>query len=171
MRNISFSATKEQVRARKWNLPLTYEPKIQPVIDGDCTQTIRACTVSKSKKTPGKIIRKKVGDLVRFYIWEGRPYWSKRRTITEYMPLVQIIPCRIFEDGLTRYWSDGREGACFGPWVAYNCLAARDGIIPPTGEALRDVLISKNGRIPDGGIEAQILRWERQENKQVVDVK
>ena len=37
-------------------------------------------------------------------------------------------------------------------------LAARDGIEPPTGEALRDVLLEMH-RIPNEGVEAQILRW------------
>lgn len=37
-------------------------------------------------------------------------------------------------------------------------LAARDGIEPPTGKALRDVLAGMH-KIPDDGIEAQVLRW------------
>lgn len=41
-----------------------------------------------------------------------------------------------------------------------DLMARFDGIVPPTGEALRDVLISKNGKIPIGGIEAQIIRWK-----------
>lgn len=44
------------------------------------------------------------------------------------------------------------------PWEELNDLAALDGIVPPTGEALRDVLFSKN-KIPKEGIEAQVLRW------------
>ena len=61
---------------RKWNLSLTYEPKIQPVIDGTCTQTIR---------TVGKAGRKSVGDLISFHGWQGRPYrssWSWRMPYT-----------------------------------------------------------------------------------------
>ena len=74
--NLSYSATQAQIRARrKWNIPLTYEPKIEPVKRGDCTQTIR----------PGRKFA--VGDLVRFYVWKGRPYWSKWETITGYMPV------------------------------------------------------------------------------------
>ena len=37
-------------------------------------------------------------------------------------------------------------------------LAARDGIEPPTGEALREVLLGMH-TIPDEGIEAQVVRW------------
>jgi len=34
---------------RHWNLPLTYLPKIEAVLRGECTQTIRICTVSRAK--------------------------------------------------------------------------------------------------------------------------
>ena len=40
-----------------------------------------------------------------------------------------------------------------------NNLAVYDGIVPPTGETLHEVLMSKN-KIPKEGIEAQILRWD-----------
>jgi hypothetical protein len=43
-------------------------------------------------------------------------------------------------------------------WRDLDCLAARDGIDPPTGEALGEVL-NEMHRIPDDGMEAQILRW------------
>ena len=139
--NISFSATKEQFRARKWNLPLTYEPKIEPVKRGDCTQTIR---------TGRKF---KVGDLVRYFTWSGRPYWSKWIFLTGYMPIylardITLFPWgfRIVNDFHWNYWETDQ-------------IARWDGIVPPTGEALRDVLISKNGKIPAEGVEAQIIRW------------
>ena len=150
---------------RKWRLPLTYEPKIEPVRKGECRQTIRECTISKSKQHPGKIIRKEVGDLIRFFGWTGRPYWSKQIVLTEYEPLVTVINILITQDGITRFWHIGMKTArsypngCFMSWEKCGCLAARDYIIPPTGDALRDVLISKNGEIPSEGIEAQILRW------------
>jgi len=35
---------------KKFNLPLTYEPKIQPVIDGTCRQTIRNATLDDAIK-------------------------------------------------------------------------------------------------------------------------
>jgi hypothetical protein len=43
-------------------------------------------------------------------------------------------------------------------WRALDDLARRDGIEPPTGDALRDVLLGMH-TIPDEGIDAQILRW------------
>lgn len=155
--NLSFSETTERTRQpRKWNLPLTYEPKIQPVIDGTCWQTIRVCNISKSKKTPGSVIRKSVGDLIRFYVWEGVPYRSKRKTITEYTPLKQVLNCIIYSWGIQVVGA--KEPAKWDMWQAC-ALAELDGIIPATGEALRDVLIGKNGNIPENGWEAQILRW------------
>jgi hypothetical protein len=130
---------------RKWNLPLTYSPKINPVKRGECHQTIR----------PGT--KKRVGDLVRFYVWMGRPYHSKRETIAEYAPLTEVWEIDITPLGINFYNFDGRFEK-FESWELLDWLAARDGIVPPTGETLRDVLMSKN-KIPEAGVEAQILRW------------
>lgn len=57
---------------RKRILPLTYPPKVGPVREGKYTQTIR----------PGRKFR--IGDLVMFHGWEGKPYRSKWsfRTVT-----------------------------------------------------------------------------------------
>ena len=132
---------------RKWNLPLTYQPKIRPVIDGTCRQTIRI--VNKGKHGE---VRKNVGDLVRFYIWEGKPYRSKRKTITEYVPITEAVEIHIWNFGVST------ANARFG-WPELDNLAMYDGIIPPTGTALHDVLMEKNGRIPEEGVKAQVLRW------------
>jgi hypothetical protein len=134
---------------RKWNIPLTYKPKIEPVKRGECTQTIRT----------GR--KYSVGDLIRFYTWMGKPYHSKRETITEYMPLRDVVPIIIFDDGISSMISPTyTRRQMFFPWMDLNGVARNDGIVPPTGEALRDVLISKNGKIPTDGIEAQIIRWQ-----------
>ena len=163
---------------RDWNLPLTYPPKIEPVKRGECTQTIRFCTISKSKKHPGKIIRKQVGDRVRFYRWTGRPYWSPPEYIAGYMELENVDNVRVFQHGILFYaeafnnyfgyknknsFSDA--GTSLDHLLAWNTLgvqwvATQDFIDPPTGEALRDVLIGKNGKIPAEGAPAQILRWK-----------
>ncbi len=42
--------------------------------------------------------------------------------------------------------------------VYLRCGRCGQAIEPPTGEALRDVLLGMH-RIPDEGVEAQILRW------------
>ena len=140
---------------KKWNVPLTYEPKIPKVISGECTQTIRT----------GRKYR--VGDLIRFYTWEGRPYHSKRRTITPYFEIDQIMDMRIFNDIVWIENPNIKQIVLFGklykkgdwhPWRDLNWLANLDGINPPTGEELGKVLMSKN-KIPASGIEAQIVRW------------
>jgi hypothetical protein len=128
---------------KKWNIPLTYEPKIPAVIAGTCMQTIRT----------GRKFNE--GDLIRFYTWQGRPYWSKRTTITEYASISMTFPIGIYPWGI-------ESGKNAGEWYLWNncdLLAEKDGIVPPTGETLRDVLIAKNGKIPAEGIDAQIVRW------------
>jgi hypothetical protein len=133
---------------RKWNVPLTYEPKIEPVKQGTIRQTIR-------------IGRKySVGDLIRFYVWEGKPYRSKRHNITDYQVNQESLDIRIFPDGFVREHLMDCDGQIIS-WDTNDAqsLAVLDGIIPPTGEALREVLIAKNGKIPSEGIEAQIIRW------------
>lgn len=136
---------------RKWRLPLTYQPKIEPVLLGTCRQTIR------------KGWKKDVGDLIRFFVWTDKPYRSKQIDLTDYEILVQVINCIISKDGITRFWPEGIRNPeympCFTPWTKCDCIAKKDGIIPPTGKALRKVLESVNGQIPEDGVKAQILRW------------
>jgi hypothetical protein len=139
---------------RKWRLPLTYQPKIEPVLLGTCRQTIRVLTVNK--KTGKLAPQKQVGDLIRFFLWTGRPYWSKQIDLTNYEPLASTEGIWILPDGIT--WSRGKI-IQVDPWETLDWLAALDNITPPTGEALRDVLVGKNGKIPLEGVEAQILRW------------
>ena len=125
---------------RKIILPLTYLPKIQPVIEGKCTQTLRT----------GR--RVTIGDLVLFHGWSGKPYYSSWSFKTPYWRVREAWPIKIFPEGLQ---------VTPGPVVKWDCLdnlAAEDGIDPPTGEALRDVLLSMH-RIPENGLEAQIIRW------------
>jgi hypothetical protein len=129
---------------RKWNIPLNYEPKIPTVIAGTCTQTIR--TGRKFKED----------DLIRFYTWQGTPYRSKRTTITEYMQIVIVKNCRISERGIDDLCFRGETG--LWDWYELDRLAELDGIVPPTGETLRDILIAKN-KIGYDFIDAQIIRW------------
>ena len=62
-----------------------------------------------------------------------------------------VIPITILTDGIEA----PRE---FRSWCLLDEIARLDGIEPPTGEALREVLTGMY-TIPDEGIEAQILRW------------
>lgn len=129
---------------RKWNIPLTYPPKIEPVRQGTIRQTIRT----------GR--KYSVGDLIRFYTWEGKPYRGKRTTITEYAPITNVKNCRISDQGIDDLLWQGEFG--LWDWEELDSLADRDGIIPPTGIALRDVLVGKD-KISCEWVDAQIIRW------------
>jgi len=130
-------------KPRRWNLPLTYAPKIAGVCDGTIRQTIRVGT------------KFRVGDLVSFHGWSGRPYRSPWSFRTPYFALTTARAIRIVPGGIV---FPGPLHEEYYAWRALDDLAARDGIEPPTGEALRDVLLGMH-RIPDEGVEAQILRW------------
>jgi hypothetical protein len=115
-------------------LPLTYEPKIDGVINGTIRQTIR------------KGWKYKVGDQIAFHGWEGAPYRSKWSFRTGYFTLKEVIDIVVEDSGIIKI-ATGHE------WVL-DRIARLDGIDPPTGEALRDVLLSMGctGKV-------QILRW------------
>ena len=159
-------------KPRKWNLPLSYEPKIQPVIDGSCTQTIRPLTDHKHKLCKGQgcpkcngtgilnAIPKEEGDLVRFRKWTGIPYRSPPVIITPYFELLNVEDIQIIDTGFL-FYHNGKsyKELSWDDWEMRR-IAERDFINPATGPALRDVLISKNGKIPKEGMRAQILEWD-----------
>lgn len=133
-------------KPRKWNLPLTYAPKIEAVRNGTCTQTIRIT---------GKI-PKKVGDLISLHGYEngrGTP-WTWRMP---YKEITEVIPMFVFGTGVKLFLAN--QWVYYG-WHQMNWIATLDGIVPPTGEALRDVLVGMNGKIPEEGVEAQVIRWK-----------
>lgn len=131
---------------RKWFLPLTYKPKIPGVLSGEIRQTIR----------PGR--KFSVGDQIAFHGWEGRPYHSRWSFRTEYFTLWSVFPVMIYPHGIrftynteVSLWLDARVVA----------LAELDGIDSTpglAGIALGDLLNSMH-RIPNEGIEAQIIKW------------
>ena len=124
---------------RKWNLPLTYEPKIAGVCNGSIRQTIRV----GRKFSPG--------DLVSFHGWSGRPYRSTWSFRTPYAALKAVIPITIYPGGIE---APGEIRS----WGLLDEIARLDGIEPPTGEALCRVLSGMH-KIPFAGVGAQILRW------------
>lgn len=133
---------------QKLVMSLTYLPKIEPVKDGLCTQTIR-----KGRKVS-------VGDDILFHGWAGRPYrskwdWRKRVTVTEAIP--------IYIDAMLGVATLYTENSNLLDWHSWDSLyveelAEYDFIDPPTGEGLRDVLFGLNGA-PDSPEEYQIIRW------------
>ena len=140
---------------RKHNLPLTYSPKIPAVLEGKCTQTIRA----------GR--KFKVGDMVSFHGWEGRPYRSKWSFRTPYWPIHTVWNITVWKNGIL--FPEMLEGydyspEMFRPWDCLDWLAVLDGIVPETGEELGRVLLEMNELVPTennllGELEMQVIRW------------
>ena len=125
---------------RRKNVPLAYDPKIRGVLDGTIRQTIRT----------GR--RYMVGDKISFHGWKGRPYWSEWSFRTPYYELVEVILITLYPGGI-------EIGGNIKPWSQLDDLACLDGIDPPTGEALGEVLNAMYKIWDHGSIEAQILRW------------
>jgi hypothetical protein len=143
---------------RKWNLPLTYPPKIDPVRKGECTQTIRILNKTKAHPEGSK---KEGGDLIRFFTWTGKPYRSKREWVTkEYAELWMAQDIVIIPTGFLIYHTGKFQREINWDSLEMRDFATWDYIVPPTGEALRDVLMAKN-KIPAEGADAQILRWSQ----------
>jgi hypothetical protein len=131
---------------RKWNLPLTYRPKIARVASGEIRQTIR----------PG--LKYWVGDLVSFHGWEGLPYRSRWTNRTGYYELIHVSDIQIGPAGIKKRCDDRWVREC--PWnsPAADHLARLDGIDPPTGQEL-GWLFTTMYDLPDDGMDFQILRW------------
>jgi hypothetical protein len=148
---------------RKWCLPLTYQPKIEGVKDGTITQTIR-----KGNKFHA-------GDMVMFHGWAGRPYYSAWNWRTEYFTLLEIITAQFNNEGISHQVYEilqtTRSVIPVNPrlvgWQYLDGLAIMDGIIPPTGLALKEILKKKNGKI-EGTY--QIIRWMGRCNKYIKDL-
>ncbi len=136
-----------------WMLPMSYQPKIQAVRDDTCTQTIR----------PWKDIRP--GDYVWLFEKEGHKYygkwvWKKKRVVTEVFTFRLLGPNHMG-------WMVIPSGKPEVEDTVYpmNEFALRDGIDPPTGEALVDVLFGfYGGKIWD--MEFVAIRWDRGDIKQ-----
>ena len=148
-------------RPKTWVLPLTYKPKIPACKAGTICQTIRP----HWKMRPG--------DTILFHDWAGKPYYSKwnwraRVNVTE------AHPVWIYPEWFERLEWSPRRG-CFVA-VPYSWsskvadeLAAKDGIDPPTGKALGELLCKMHDlRKKDNlfspthfrDIEFQVIRWK-----------
>ena len=125
---------------------ITYKPKIESVLNGSCTQTIRA----------GRSVQK--GDEILFHGWKDVPYkskWSWRRRVR----VSDTVPLMISDEGICVHYGDNTE---FQSWdsLYVNTLAISDGISPPTGEALREALFGPKGA-PKQPERFQVIRWGR----------
>ncbi|MCK9593433.1 MAG: hypothetical protein M0Q91_15615 [Methanoregula sp.] len=129
---------------RKHNLPLTYLPKIQPVIEGRCRQTIRA----------GR--KFSMGDQVSFHGWSGKPYRSPWSFRTPYYTLIDVLDIWIWKSKFC--FEKSGYPIRFEDNPVSNNWAELDGIYPPTGEELGNVL-NKFHKIGPFGLPGQIIRW------------
>jgi len=121
-------------------LPLTYRPKIQAVLDGTITQSIRINTDLQ------------VGDSIAFHGWSGKPYHSPWSFRTPYMPVRHAERITVRKDSI--YFPNEKVAVIAGD---LNYLAALDGIEPATGEELIRVLHAMHG---GGTLHGKILRWD-----------
>jgi hypothetical protein len=140
----------EEGMNRKWNISLTYEPKIEPVRKGEITQTIRII---------GKSGPKREGNLISLHGWQGRPYHSSWSWRMPYKKITEAISCEIYDAGMwiDPKWFTKSSGKFW--WSDLDWLAALDGIVPATGEELKQVLSAKNNLSNCCGKKAQIIRW------------
>lgn len=127
-------------------LAVTYEPKINPVLDGSCCQTIRHGT------------RYQVGDELLIHGWAGRPYWSPwtwryRVTVTSVQKIL------VSDEGIKFYSVLGNR---FEVWSELDWLAKADYINPATGSELRKILLDKvpKKKFTKQGTIMQIVKWD-----------
>lgn len=127
---------------KKHVMAITYTPKIESVISGECRQTIR-----KGRKFS-------VGDSILIHGWEGRPYrskWSWRMRVE----VQHIQNISIDARGIHR-----ASHAIPIRWGSETLkeIVEMDFIKPATGDELKTVLFGLNG-IPTEPEPYQIIRW------------
>lgn len=144
-------------KPKHYNRAFTYEPKIEGVLNGTITQTIRA---------KGKSPVTQIGDTILFHGWKGKPYnsgWSWRLKVKPR----QVIRVFMYEKGFYFINDDtlmpeevrhDHPNERFYYWKQLDYLAKLDGISPPTGEEMGKLLISmvKKKEYPKT---FQIIRW------------
>lgn len=135
----------------------TYEPKIQAVLSGECTQTIRKYDPMTDGVQPG--------DQILFHGWKGKARrsdwsWRKRILVTEVIPLMTDDNTFIIGTAFCRISSEieifQNPGRFLWDSKEADQIAELDHIDPPKGTALRDLLRSLN---PDHSY-FQIIRWK-----------
>ena len=131
-------------------MAVSYPPKIEPVNDGRCTQTIR-----KGSKI-------NVGDIIEFHNWGGKAYRTGSKWINRFDVLVtEAIPIYIDDMlGVAVLYSEKSNLLDWNSWDSQyvNLLAEMDYINPPTGKELKDVIFGLCGA-PKEPEQYQIIRW------------
>lgn len=125
-------------------MAVTCKDKEQEVIDGKIKQTIRQ----------GERIHE--GDTLLLHGFEGRVYrsnWTWRKEVT----VKRVQPIWVGDSGIAF-----TPSIVVIPWDSkmVNALAKADGVKPPTGVRLKEVLEAINGKFSKSRSEKyQIIRW------------
>jgi len=138
----------EPRKPRHHSMPMTCKDKLDRVFSGEIRQTIRR----------GE--RYQVGDTLTIFEWTGKPYRSKwGRRIESKVRFVR--PITIFDQGVEfSNWWCGQIERCGWNDKDLRELAKRDGVEPPTGVRLKEVLCAMH---PDLDLKKgevfQVVRW------------
>jgi len=128
-------------------MAMTYAPKVEGIKDGTIKQTIRVVNPNRPFQTHEKVI---------IHGWEGKPYrspWSWRIETV----IVEAGEFNAYASGV----ADVNDNFRFHTWNSpvMDRIARLDGICPPTGMALKEVLEEFHGKFTDEPIRFQIIRW------------
>jgi hypothetical protein len=130
-------------------LSMTYAPKIAGVRNGSIRQTIR----KYNPKRPFK-----VGDKLIIHGWESKPYRSPWNWRIE-VHIDQLPEFEARDNGVNDLAPVA--GYKFHAWnsTVMDRIAKLDGIDPPTGVALKEVLEKFHGEFSFNPVRFQVIRW------------
>lgn len=135
----------------KWVRAFTYKPKIEKVLNFDCTQTIR-----EGRKTS-------VDDEILFHGWTGVPYYSKWSWRLR-IKVSKVKPIKLYKDGLTFLEDYDIYVEKHYTWDELAYLARQDGIAGDpleVGSNLGNILKEYcKQEITDEGVDYEIIFWE-----------
>lgn len=138
----------EARKPRHHSMPMTCKDKLERVFSGEIRQTIRR----------GE--RYQVGDTLTIFEWTGIPYRSKwGRRIEGTVNFVGTMS--VYKEGVTLH--DTIHGG-IAPISWDNCyldgISEKDGLNPPTGIRLKEVLFSLHPECDfEKGEMFQVVRW------------
>jgi hypothetical protein len=143
---------------------MTYGPKIEGVRNGNIRQTIRRF----NPKRPFE-----VGDKLLIHGWVGAMYrtpwnWRREEKVRFTLNLGALETKFVIDDGggmrITDWEADLLCDNTFPLFVGWyqkiaDDIAIADGILPPTGIALKEVLEKFHGKFTDEPVRFQVIRW------------
>ena len=128
-------------------MSMTYAPKVKGIRNGTIRQTIRVLNPKRPIQQSDRLI---------IHSWSGKPYrsswgWRVEGEVSE------VAKFNALSDGV----SDVHANFKFHKWDSpvMDRIAELDGIKPPTGIALKDVLEKFHGKFTDEAVRFQIIRW------------